>query len=60
MIFRGVSEDDERWDEARSRVDQDVNEVWKDAVGVDAGRALDESLFRVLEWGGMEVLHHDV
>lgn len=56
MIFRGVSEDDEKWTEARVRASQDVAEVWKD-VGVDAEKALDSSLFRVLEWGGMEVLY---
>ncbi|KLO11502.1 hypothetical protein SCHPADRAFT_905931 [Schizopora paradoxa] len=57
MIFRGVSEDEERWNEARLRANQDVTEVWKDAVGIDAERASDVSLFRVLEWGGMEVLY---
>jgi hypothetical protein len=29
---------------------------WKDVVGVDLDQALDVSLYRVLEWGGMEVL----
>ncbi|KLO11501.1 hypothetical protein SCHPADRAFT_905930 [Schizopora paradoxa] len=57
MIFCGVSEDDERWNEARSRAGQEVTEVWKDAVGIDVERASDVSLFRVLEWGGMEVLY---
>ncbi len=55
MIFHGISESDEKWAEARTRASQDVQGVWRDAVGIDAGRALDASLFRVLEWGGMEV-----
>lgn len=55
MIFQGVSEGDERWTEARTRAEQDLEGRWRDAVGVDAERALDTSLFRVLEWGGMEV-----
>ncbi|KAJ7121367.1 hypothetical protein C8R44DRAFT_919708, partial [Mycena epipterygia] len=29
---------------------------WRALVGVDVERALDPALFRVLEWGGMEVL----
>jgi hypothetical protein len=29
---------------------------WADVVGVDLARAGDAALFRVLEWGGMEVL----
>ncbi|KAG2335785.1 hypothetical protein BDR05DRAFT_1001911 [Suillus weaverae] len=28
---------------------------WADVVGVDLARASDMALFRVLEWGGMEV-----
>lgn len=31
-------------------------EWWKDVVGADIERASDVSLFRVLEWDGMEVL----
>ena len=57
MIFRGIPEADESWNEARSRAERDVTEVWKESVGVDAERASDASLFRVLEWGGMEVLY---
>ncbi|PIL28581.1 hypothetical protein GSI_08622 [Ganoderma sinense ZZ0214-1] len=55
MLFRGVSAEDAvrpTWSAARAR----VSEVdWVKAVGVDDG-AWDESRFRVLEWGGMEVL----
>jgi hypothetical protein len=29
---------------------------WVDVVGVDPARAGDATLFRVLEWGGMDVL----
>jgi hypothetical protein len=29
---------------------------WVDVVGVDPARAGDATLFRVLEWGGMELL----
>ena len=28
---------------------------WADVVGVDLAKATDEGLYRVLEWGGMEV-----
>ena len=55
MLFRGISSKDAEeqiWSAARAR----VGEVdWVEVVGVEAG-ALDESRFRVLEWGAMEVL----
>jgi len=59
MLFSGVAQGDdlERWDEARAHADRNVEDVWKDVVGVDTEKALDASLFRVLEWGGMEVLN---
>ncbi len=50
MIFRGVSEADEKWSEARARASQNVQEVWKDIVGVDDERALNTSLF--VFWNG--------
>ncbi|KAJ7092302.1 hypothetical protein B0H15DRAFT_833419 [Mycena belliarum] len=55
MLFRGIA-DEERglWSDAKPAAD-DVNR-WAGVVGVDIDRALDVSLFRVLEWGGMEVL----
>ena len=56
MIFQGVSESDERWAELRARSNLDEGQRWRDAVGVDPSRALDASLFRVLEWGGMEII----
>ncbi|KAI1782985.1 hypothetical protein LXA43DRAFT_1187274 [Ganoderma leucocontextum] len=55
MLFRGVAAEDAEdptWSAARAR----VGEVdWVNIVGVEAG-AWDESRFRVLEWGAMEVL----
>ncbi|CAE6458870.1 unnamed protein product [Rhizoctonia solani] len=55
MLFRGVEEGQlEQWDEAVATASRDVT-VWRDIVGVDIGRVQDKSLFRVLEWGGMEV-----
>lgn len=57
MLFRGVSEEDKLWDDARTRANGDVEDAWKDAVGVEVSKALDASLFRVLEWGGMEVVN---
>ncbi len=55
MLFRGVSAEDAEgpmWSAARAR----VGEVdWVTVVGVEAG-VWDESRFRVLEWGAMEVL----
>lgn len=60
MLFKGVPEDSlADWPHARSLFasgERGSFERWADVVGVDLGRALDERLFRVLEWGGMEVL----
>ncbi|KAH9060144.1 hypothetical protein EDB87DRAFT_1790311 [Lactarius vividus] len=57
MLFRGVSMSDlGLWEAASARaVDADVARSWAGVVGVDAVRAADSGLFRVLEWGGMEV-----
>ncbi|KAF8594405.1 hypothetical protein BDV93DRAFT_459044 [Ceratobasidium sp. AG-I] len=55
MLFRGVDADQlELWNAAQDRARRSVN-IWRDVVGVDTRRALDASLFRLLEWGGMEV-----
>jgi hypothetical protein len=56
MIFQGVDESDLEvgWSAARVRVDEVVSS-WVDIVGVDIGRTIDKRLFRVVEWGGMEV-----
>ena len=57
MLFRGVRTDDvPLWEPAAARANaEDGATFWSDVVGVDAVRASDRSLFRVLEWGGMEV-----
>ncbi|KAK0238179.1 hypothetical protein EDD85DRAFT_1005714 [Armillaria nabsnona] len=56
MLFKGISEDRlGEWSGAISR-SQDKVEWWRDVVGlVSKERQSDEKLFRVLEWGGMEV-----
>lgn len=55
MLFQGVNEADlEGWGPAEVRASKNTD-IWRDIVGVDVERAMDVSLFRVLEWGGMEV-----
>ncbi|CAE6369882.1 unnamed protein product [Rhizoctonia solani] len=55
MLFGGVEESQlEQWGEAVAMASRDVM-VWRDVVGVDVAQVQDKSLFRVLEWGGMEV-----
>ncbi|KAF9059745.1 hypothetical protein BDP27DRAFT_1340761 [Rhodocollybia butyracea] len=58
MIFKGVPESDVDsglWSNATARGVEGV-ERWRDVVGLDVKDGLgDESLLRVLEWGGMEV-----
>ncbi|CAA7263616.1 unnamed protein product [Cyclocybe aegerita] len=46
----------DHWSVAKAKAIEDVN-LWRNIVGVDLDRAKDTSLFRVLEWRGMEVLH---
>jgi hypothetical protein len=57
MLFCGVaSADVELWQSASaltSAVDDTIS--WKEVVGVDAARGDDLRLFRVLEWGGIEI-----
>ncbi|KAI9442947.1 hypothetical protein H4582DRAFT_1921460 [Lactarius indigo] len=59
MLFRGVPVGDlGLWEAASARAagtGADGAGFWADVVGVDAARAADSGLFRVLEWGGMEV-----
>jgi hypothetical protein len=57
MIFRGVAVGDlGRWEAASARAaSADGATFWANVVGVNAARAADSALFRVLEWGGMEV-----
>jgi hypothetical protein len=58
MLFRGIcSEDVGLWSPAAARATaEDGATFWTKIVGVDAVRASDRTLFRVLEWGGMEVM----
>lgn len=56
MLFRGLSNEEaarELWRCAKTN-GWGV-EHWQDIVGYDP-RMKDENVFRVLEWGGMEVL----
>jgi hypothetical protein len=56
MLFKGVRNDQlVDWSAAQSKAGEDVIR-WRDIVGVDVAKAGDANLFRVLEWGGMEVL----
>jgi hypothetical protein len=57
MLFRGVRPDDVGlWAPAAARAAaEDGATFWSNVVGVDATRTSDRTLFRVLEWGGMEV-----
>jgi hypothetical protein len=56
MIFKGVGiGDKDNWADAAKLAEVNVD-MWKDVVGIDEKKVHDRSLFRVLEWGGMEVL----
>jgi hypothetical protein len=57
MLFQKVDVGQlELWAEAAKRVEDDV-EFWQDIVGVESReRQEDKNLFRVLEWGGMEII----
>ncbi|KAI0246381.1 hypothetical protein BJV78DRAFT_1255092 [Lactifluus subvellereus] len=60
MLFRGVAAADvELWQSASALAPTvaapDGATSWARVVGVEAERASDRALFRVLEWGGMEV-----
>ncbi|KAH8103028.1 hypothetical protein BXZ70DRAFT_927741 [Cristinia sonorae] len=57
MVFKGVvKEEVNLWSKARARVQEDPRR-WRAIVGLDEKDKLqDESLFRVLEWGGMEII----
>jgi hypothetical protein len=55
MIFQGVEESElGLWSGAQAKAVDDDH--WVDVVGVDVARTRDEKLFRVIEWGGMEVV----
>ncbi|TFK53741.1 hypothetical protein OE88DRAFT_1626659 [Heliocybe sulcata] len=56
MLFKGIDQESLRdWSAAQDKAKEDV-QWWRDIVGVDLDKAGDGKLFRVLEWGGMEVL----
>ncbi|CAE6465775.1 unnamed protein product [Rhizoctonia solani] len=55
MLFKGIEESEiGLWSEAAARACMDVS-MWRNIVGIDVAKVHDKSLFRVLEWGGMEV-----
>lgn len=55
MLFMGIEENQiELWGQAAAMARKDVT-VWRDIVGIEIAKVHDKSLFRVLEWGGMEV-----
>ncbi|KAK0454157.1 uncharacterized protein EV420DRAFT_1645011 [Desarmillaria tabescens] len=55
MLFKRVCEDEfDEWDEAHLRISDGVA-FWRGIVGVNEVKMGDEGLFKVLEWGGMEV-----
>jgi hypothetical protein len=56
MLFKGIEESEIGiWESGATKARGDAN-MWRDIVGVDVNKTTDEGLFRVLEWGGMEVL----
>ena len=58
MLFRGVAPGDMGlWEHAAARATAEDGGAafWARIVGVNLARASDRRLFRVLEWGGMEV-----
>ncbi|KAG1894233.1 uncharacterized protein F5891DRAFT_732066 [Suillus fuscotomentosus] len=56
MLFKGIRKEDlANWTSAQNKAEKDVA-WWVNVVGVDPARAGDVTLFRALEWGGMEVL----
>ena len=57
MLFQKVDSSQlNLWSEAAKRADDDV-EFWRDIVGVEnKDRQEDKNIFRVLEWGGMEII----
>ncbi|KAF6747243.1 hypothetical protein DFP72DRAFT_1149685 [Ephemerocybe angulata] len=57
MLFKGVKANELAvWSEARELASEDVGR-WTDVVGVDLKKVRDAGLFRVIEWGGMEVFN---
>ncbi|KAL1754049.1 hypothetical protein FB107DRAFT_263797, partial [Schizophyllum commune] len=57
MLFCGVKETElGEWEGAQAKAADSID-MWREVVGVNLEETLDESLFRVIEWGGMEVFH---
>jgi hypothetical protein len=56
MLFQKVNPDQlEMWPTAIKKAEEDV-EFWRDVVGVaDREKQENKGLFRVVEWGGMEI-----
>jgi hypothetical protein len=55
MLFKGVDVSEvDLWEEARVMAGK-ATSIWRDIIGVDMEKATNTTLFRVLEWGGMEV-----
>ncbi|KAG9090128.1 hypothetical protein FRC06_001216 [Ceratobasidium sp. 370] len=55
MLFRGIEEGQVgSWAEAQTNATKDPS-GWRAVVGVDPEKTRDTKLFRVLEWGGMEI-----
>ena len=55
MLFKGMDEGlPSDWPQACDRAHRSAD-FWKDVVGINCERSMDESLLQVLEWGGMEV-----
>ncbi|KAG1795837.1 uncharacterized protein BJ212DRAFT_1409916 [Suillus subaureus] len=56
MLFKGICKERlANWANAQIQAEKDVD-WWIDVVGVDPVRTGDVTLFRLLEWGGIEVL----
>jgi hypothetical protein len=57
MLFRGVASADVVHRKSASAPTSAVDDTafWTQVVGVDTARGHDLRLFRVLEWGGMEI-----
>jgi hypothetical protein len=53
VVFKGVpSSEEHHWEKA---LPADDPKYWTGVVGVDVDKASNSDMFRVLEWGGMEV-----
>ena len=55
MLFKGIDEGLlSDWPQAQDRAHRSAD-FWKGVAGINCERSMDVSLFRLLEWGGMEV-----